>query len=109
VQLRRDVVVVEMTKGGFYGALMGYEARAEFDDALRVEGLAEEIALMRIRLRETMSAEPIDWRLVAIGVNALVRAVATQYRVSPKAREDLSDRVAAVLNSLGDQILPADY
>jgi len=101
--------VVAEAKGGFYGAAMGFEARAEIDDALRVEGLAEEIAFMRIRLRAAMSAEPIDWRLVAIGVNALVRAVATQYRVSPKAREDLSDRVAAVLNSLDDQILPADF
>ena len=43
-------------------------------------------------------------RLIAL----LVRAVATQYRLSPRARKDLADRMAAVLNSVGDQILPAD-
>ncbi len=37
-----------------------------------------------------------------------MRAVATQYRLSPKARKDLAERMAAVLNSVGDQILPAD-
>jgi hypothetical protein len=42
------------------------------------------------------------------GIALLVRAVATQYRLSPKARKDLADRMAAVLNSIGDQILPAN-
>ena len=102
--------MVEVTKGGgFYGAKKADEDCAQLDEALRVEGLGQEIALMRVGLRTVTDAEPIDWRMVTVGVSVLVRAVATQYRVSPKAREDLSNNVAALLNSLGDQILPADW
>jgi hypothetical protein len=38
----------------------------------------------------------------------LVRAVSAQYRLSPKAKKDLADSLAAVFNSLGDHILPPD-
>ena len=41
-------------------------------------------------------------------MNTLVRAVAAQYRLSPRAKKDLADNFAAVFNSLGDHILPAD-
>jgi len=37
-----------------------------------------------------------------------VRAVATHYRLSPKAAKDLAAKVTAALDSLGDQLLPAD-
>ena len=51
---------------------------------------------------------PDDYELMLAGISMLVRAVATQYRLSPKARKDLADRMSLVLNSLGDQLLPAD-
>jgi hypothetical protein len=38
----------------------------------------------------------------------LTRAVAMQYRLSPRASKDLSDNLAAVLNRFGDLIVPAD-
>lgn len=70
-------------------------------------GLDQEIALLRARLMGA-AAGPDGVDLLAEGVQALVRAVAAQYRLSPKARKDLSDSLAAVLNSFGDQILPTE-
>ena len=40
------------------------------------------------------------------GISMLVRAVATQYRLSPKARKDLADHLAATLNAVRDQLHP---
>lgn len=82
--------------------------QAEYEQALAMEGLAEEIALLRIRLKAAAEDEKTDIRLLAYFMNSLVRAVAAQHRLSPRARKDLADNVAAVLNSLGDQLLPAD-
>ncbi len=72
------------------------------------EGLHAEISLLRKRLLEAMEDEDVDLRRVAQGMNALVRAVATEHRMSPKASQDLADNIAAVLNHIGDQLLPAD-
>jgi len=92
----------------FYAEALTEAERLQLADARKVDGLDEEIALLRIRLRSALEQRPEDLDLLREGVALIVRAVATQYRLSPKARKDLADRMAAVLNSVGDQILPAD-
>jgi len=92
----------------FYAAALTDAERLQLADARRVDGLDEEIALLRVRLRSALAERPQDFDLLREGIALLVRAVATQYRLSPRARKDLADRMAAVLNSIGDQILPAE-
>ncbi len=92
----------------FYATALTDAERLQLADARKVDGLDEEIALLRVRLRSALEQRPQDFGLLREGIALLVRAVATQYRLSPKARTDLADRMAAVLNSVGDQILPAD-
>lgn len=82
--------------------------REHLKAARKIEGLEEEVAVLRVRLLTALKERPDDYELMMAGVGMLVRAVATQYRLSPKARKDLADRMTAVLNSLGDQLLPAD-
>jgi hypothetical protein len=77
------------------------------EQARNMEGLDEEIAMLRVHLRKALEASPDDLRLLTLGVNMLVKAVAAQYRLSPKSRRDLSDHLSNLLNSLGDQLLPA--
>lgn len=93
---------------GFYDDALTEAERLQLAKARRVEGLEEEIAVLRVRLFTALKERPEDLDLLRQGVALIVRAVATQYRLSPKARKDLADRMAAVLNSIGDQILPAD-
>ncbi|MCH7617597.1 MAG: hypothetical protein J4N36_00290 [Chloroflexi bacterium] len=92
----------------FYAAALTDAERLQLAEARRVDGLDEEIALLRVRLRSALEQRPEDFDLLRDGIALLVRAVSTQYRLSPKARKDLANRMAAVLNSIGDQILPAD-
>ncbi len=92
----------------YYGADLRPEEQELYDEALTVEGLEEEIALLRVRIKEASDAHPEDLRLLTHGINVLARTVAVQYRVSPKARDDLAGNLAAALNSLADQLLPAD-
>ena len=94
-------------RGFYYEALTDAE-RMQLAEARKVEGLAEEIAVLRVRLLTALKERPQDFDLLREGVALLVRAVATQYRLSPKARKDLADRMAAVLQSIGDQILPVE-
>lgn len=104
---RRDAVV-RADPASFYAGCVTEGERELLEAAREVEGLEEEIAVLRVRLFRALKEHPEDFRLMVHGVGMLVRAVAAQYRLSPKARRDLADNFAAVLNGLGDQILPPD-
>jgi hypothetical protein len=91
----------------FYGKALSAAELVMLEEARDLEGLNEEIAMLRVRLVTVLRDHPDDLRLLTHGISILVRAVATQYRLSPKARRDLSDHLSNLLNSLGDQLLPA--
>ncbi|HVP05535.1 MAG TPA: hypothetical protein VMT90_07670 [Dehalococcoidia bacterium] len=92
----------------FYAESLSEAERERLPVARKMEGLAEEIAVLRVRLNTALHEHKGDFPLLMAGIGMLVRAVATQYRLSPKARKELADQMTAVLNSLGDQILPPD-
>ncbi len=90
----------------FYGNALSQAELEMLEEARDLEGLDEEIAMLRVRLFTALRDHPEDLRLLTHGISILVRAVAAQYRLSPKARRDLSDHLSNLLNSLGDQLLP---
>jgi len=92
----------------FYSESLTDAERGSLEAARKLEGLEEEIALLRARLLTSLKEHPEDFQLLLAGVGMLVRAVATQYRLSPKASRDLADKMKAALDVLGDQLLPAD-
>lgn len=92
----------------FYADSLSESERRLLPIARKMEGLEEEIAVLRVKLNTALKDNEKDFDLMVAGVGMLVRAVATQYRLSPKARKELADQMSAVLNSLGDQLLPAD-
>jgi len=91
----------------FYRHALTESERLDLPEAERMEGLADEITALRVRLKSALKERPQDLKLAAQGIEMLVKAVAAQYRLSPKAKRDLAQNIAAVLNSLGDQLLPA--
>jgi hypothetical protein len=82
--------------------------RVELPKAGQVEGLDEEIAVLRVRLKTALKEHPEDYALLVRGIGLLVKAVAAQYRLSPRASKDLADNLGVILNRFGDLILPAD-
>ena len=102
-------------KRNYYGTLAVSRAeRLELRRAGSVEGLADEIALLRAQLKRAVEASPRnskarkDLKVVTQGIETLLKAVSTQYRLSPRSSRDLAENMAAALNQLGDQLLPAD-
>ena len=93
----------------FYAsALGGAERAAELAEAASVEGLADEIALLRIRLRETLEQHPEDFTLLQRGIRLLVQALVAQHRLSPKQAENFADAVAGVIEQMGEVLRTAD-
>jgi hypothetical protein len=90
----------------FYADGLTEAEQVALAEAAEVENLGDEIAVLRVRLKTALKDHPEDYALLVRGVGMLTKAVATQYRLSPRASKDLADRFAAVLNSVGDQLFP---
>ncbi|MFQ5879777.1 MAG: hypothetical protein ACE5IZ_06375 [Dehalococcoidia bacterium] len=90
----------------FYRQALSEAERLELDAARQVEGLDEEIALLRLRLRRALVDHPEDMQLMTKGMELLVKAVAAKYRLPPRARRDLADNLAAVIENVGGLLLP---
>ena len=73
------------------------------------EGLDEEIALLRVRLHRLTQEHPGQFELLLNGVNTLVRAVATKYKLSDKPTEDLSKNIAGALQGIGTALEPERF
>ncbi len=97
-----------VTARNFYHGAVEEAERLDLERAQEIEGLDDEIALMRVRLKRAVEERPEDVKLLVKGLGILVRAVGARYRLSPKSRTDLAENLAATLNSLGDQLLPPE-
>ena len=92
---------------GFYREALSEAER--WERARQMEGLDEEVALLRVRLKETLEERPQDMQLIAKGVDLLVKAVAAKYRLSPKAQRDLSDSITGVVRGIGTALYPEGF
>jgi hypothetical protein len=97
-----------MSQSQFYASSLTETERLELPHAAELEGLNEEIAVLRVRLKTALDEHPEDYALLVRGIGMLTRAVAAQYRLSPRSSKDLSENLARVLNRFGDLIVPAD-
>ena len=85
----------------FYREALSEAERMRLPNARKVEGLDEEIALLRVRLFRAAQERPESLDLLVHGISMLVRAVATRYRLSPQAQQDLAGSIEGVINGIG--------
>jgi len=89
------------TSRSFYASAISEAEQFRLPEALEIEGLDQEIALLRVRLNRLASAAPDNTTLLFRGIELLVKAVAARYRLSKPSTEDLSAAIEGVLKSVG--------
>jgi hypothetical protein len=87
-------------QAGFYLRALNAAEQLELEDAWRVEGIDDEIALLRVRLRSLagQSPERIDLQLDL--ANAIARLVKTRYQISSQQKKSLKMAIAKVLEEI---------
>jgi hypothetical protein len=85
----------------FYADALTEAERTGLAEALAVEGVDEEIAVLRLRLRSALEQRPADLLLMFKGVELLARAVGARYKLSKPAQAELSLTIEKVLRELG--------
>jgi hypothetical protein len=90
-------------KHGFYSRVLDEAERLDFEQATDVEGLDEEIALLRVKIKSLLVHDPENIRLIMQATNTLVRLVRTRYSISQDDKKGLKE---AIVNVLKDVALP---
>lgn len=93
----------------FYDEALSEAERLDLESAREMEGLDEEIALLRLQLKRALEDDPQNLQLMIKGMELLVRAVSARYRLSQEAQKDLSDSIVGVIEGIGTQLFPEGF
>ena len=84
----------------FYARVLDEAEQLDFELAAGVDGIDDEIALLRVEIKKLISNEPQNVRLIVEATNALERLVKTRYRISREQRRGLKDAIGTVLRDV---------
>ena len=87
-------------KRGFYPRILNEAEQIDFELAAGVDGLDDEIALLRMRIRSLLESEPENIRYIVQATNALVRLVRTRYDIGKEDRKGLKEAIGNVLTEV---------
>ena len=87
-------------KHGFYSRALTEAEKVELEEASYVEGIDQEIALLRIKLRELVENQPDRIDLHMEAANTIARLVRTRYQISKEQKKSLKEAIAKVLTEV---------
>jgi len=87
-------------KHGFYSRVLDEAQKIQLDEAREVEGIDEEIALMRVKLLSLMDKHPERIELQVLAAATITRMVRTKFHISAGGNRSLKDAIGKVLTDI---------
>jgi hypothetical protein len=85
----------------FYATVLDEAEQFDFDLASGMEGIDNEIALLRIEIKKAVAGgDSGNLRLLVEATNALQRLIWTRYRITKEQRKGLKEAMANVLKDI---------
>lgn len=91
---------------GFYAEALSRAQRVRLPRARKLQGLEEEVALLRVKLQEALEQSPQDSKLLLRHMEVLVKVLGAHYRLSKRSEEDLYQNIVGVIKGLGEALWP---
>jgi hypothetical protein len=85
----------------FYPSVLDVADRSLFATAREVEGLDDEIALLRVEIRRLVSETEVDQRLLQGAIRLLVQATAARHRLTGEQADSLAGAAAQLIEEVG--------
>ncbi|MGQ9545820.1 MAG: hypothetical protein ACUVTR_01450 [Dehalococcoidia bacterium] len=85
---------------GFYSRALDEAEKLELEEACQVEGIDEEIALLRVKLRELLAEQPERIDLHFEAANIIARLVKTRYQITREQKKSLKEAIQKVLTEV---------
>jgi len=87
-------------KRGFYAKALDEAELLDFELAQGVEGIDDEIALLRMKIKALLENDPENLKLIMEATNTLARLVMTRYKISADQKKSLTNAIGSVLRGL---------
>ena len=95
------------TRKLFYSSVVD---EAELIGALEIEGIDEELALLRIQLKKLLKeTAKKDLPLMIKGFDLLARTASARYRMSARSRDDLAQSLGDTTMHIAGQLFPERF
>jgi hypothetical protein len=85
---------------GFYSRALDEAEKLELEEASHIEGIDEEIALLRVKLRELVEEQPERTDLHFEAANIIARLVRTRYQITKEQKKSLKEAIQKVLTEV---------
>jgi hypothetical protein len=87
-------------KHGFYSKVLDEAGRLDFELATGVEGIDDEIALLRVKIKSLLEHDPENIKLIMQATNTLAGLVRTRYNMTKEQRKGLKEAIGNVIRDV---------
>ncbi len=87
-------------KHGFYSKVLDEAEQLDFDLASGVNGIDDEIALLRVKIKSILEKDPENIKLIMQATNTLAGLVKTRYNIAKEQKKGLKEAIGNVLRDI---------
>lgn len=87
-------------KSGFYSRALDEAEKLAVEEACGIEGLDEEIAVLRVRLRQLIQQHPEKFELQLKVAAAITRMVGMRYNIGREQKKSLREAITRVITDI---------
>jgi len=87
-------------KHGFYSKVLDEAEQLDFELATGVEGIDDEIALLRVKIKSILENDPENIKLIMQATNTLAGLVKTRYNITKEQKKGLKEAIGNVLRDI---------
>lgn len=87
-------------KHGFYSKVLDEAEQLELEKAREVEGIDDEIALLRVKIHSLLEKDPDTVKLIMEATNILARLLRTKYNLDKTQGKGIKDAITKVIKEL---------
>lgn len=87
-------------RAGFYSRVLDEAEKLDFDLAADVNGIDDEIALLRVKIKSILAREPENVRLIMQVTNTLARLIMARYKITQEQRKGLKEAIGNVIKDI---------
>jgi len=87
-------------KHGFYSKVLDEAEQLELQAAREIEGIDDEIALLRVKIHSLLEKDPDNIKLIMDATNTLARLLRTKYNLDKVQGKGIKDAIANVIKEL---------
>ena len=87
-------------KHGFYTRVLDEAEQLDFELASGVEGIDDEIALLRVKIKSILENDPENIKLIMQVTNVLEKLIRMRYKITKEQRKGLKEAIGNVLRDV---------